>query len=202
MSAPKRSPIQRERDKTTIIELTLKGWTQRQIADHLEVDAAIINRELKKIKEEWRKEKLEDADLHIKQELRRLSMLEAEYWRGWERSQGNKESVFSERLATGRDDLGQAIGRIKTATRTETLIGDVQFLNGIAKVIESRVRLLGIAPAPPKQMKVLEAMQVLLDEGVALPDQAEIVHKGIVNMEEELKKLPQSIDSGSQKPSN
>lgn len=76
---PRRNPAQRLQDRATIAELTLKGWHQNRIAQYLEVDPAIINRELKSIKAEWKAESLEDTDVYIKSELRRIAMLEAEY---------------------------------------------------------------------------------------------------------------------------
>ena len=57
-----------------------------------------------------------------------------------------------------------------------------------------------VRPTPPwvidhvlgKNIPVLEAMQVLLTEGVATPDQARIIAEGISRMENELKRLPAS----------
>lgn len=158
--ANKRSPIQRERDELTIAELNLKGWTQRAIADHLELSVSMVNATLKKIKNQWAKQKLEDTDLAMKQELKRLSMLEAEYWKAWERSQGDQEVTLSERLASaGKGGQDGSIGRLKTATRIERKVGDVQFLNGINKVIESRCKIRGLnAPLELKVQEVAEAM--------------------------------------------
>ncbi len=144
MAAPKRSKIQRERDKLTISELHLKGWSQQRIADFLELDKSGISRELKRIKSEWKQETIEDHNLYIQQELRRLAMLEAEYWNAWERSQQGKETSLIEKLATGRNDLGEAMGRIKSATRVEQKVGDAVFLAGIQKVIDTRSKLLGL----------------------------------------------------------
>lgn len=163
--ANKRSPIQRERDELTIAELNLKGWTQRAIADHLEISVSMVNATLKKIKQQWAKQKLEDTDLAIKQELKRLSMLESEYWKAWERSQGDRELTLSERLATaGKDGQANKVGRLKTATRVESSVGDPQFLNGVAKVIDARCKLRGLNA--PIEFKVQELVQAKVSEEV------------------------------------
>lgn len=146
MAAPKRSKIQRERDRLTIAELHLKGWSQQRIADFLELDKSNICREIKKIKEQWKAETIEEHSLYVQQELRRLAMLEAEYWAGWERSQQGKETSLTEKLATGKDEQGNALGRVKLATRTEQRVGDAIFLNGIQKIIDARCKLLGLYP--------------------------------------------------------
>jgi IS30 family transposase len=57
--------------------LHLKGWSQQRIADLLELDKSNICRELKKIKDQWKAEAIEDHNLYVQQELRRLAMLEA-----------------------------------------------------------------------------------------------------------------------------
>jgi len=124
----------------------LKGWNQQRIADFLELDKSGICRELKKIKTEWKAATIEDHNLYIQQELRRLAMLEAEYWAAWERSQQSKESSLNERLATGKDESGQALGRVKLATRTEQRIGEAAFLNGILNCLKERAKLLGLYP--------------------------------------------------------
>lgn len=157
--ANKRSPIQRERDELTIAELSLKGWTQRAIADHLELDPSLINKTLKKIKEQWAKEKLESADVAMKRELKKLDLLEVENWRAWERSQGDRTLTLSERLATGMDKEGNAIGRLKTATKTEQAIGESAFLVELRRIIETRCKILGLnAPVELRVQEVAEAM--------------------------------------------
>lgn len=150
MAAPKRSKIQRERDRLTIAELYLKGWSQQRIADLLELDKSNICRELKKIKEQWKSQAIEDHNLYVQQELRRLAMLEAEYWAGWETSQQSKEISLNERLATGRDEVGQVLGRVKQATRTEQKVGDATFLNGVLSCVKERARLLDLYPKEVK----------------------------------------------------
>lgn len=93
-------------------------------------------------------------------------MLEAEYWAGWERSQHSKEMSLNERLATGRDEAGQVLGRIKQATRTEQKVGDAAFLNGILSSVKERARLLvDLYPkeAKPEATEATDATQRLSD---------------------------------------
>ena len=142
MAAPKRSKIQRERDRLTIADLHLKGWNQQKIADFLELNKSNICRELKKIRAAWQAETIEQHGLYVQKELKRLSMLEAEYWSAWERSQQSKESSLKERL--GLDGDGES--RVKIAKRTEQRVGDPAFLTGVQKVIDSRCKLLGLHP--------------------------------------------------------
>lgn len=143
MAAPKRSSIQRQRDRTTIAELYLKGWSQVRIAEYLELNQSNISRELKKIKSIWKAEAVRDYDLHVAEELRRLSMVESEYWEGWQRSQTAKEQTLQEKLtevAVGADS------KVKAQKRTESRVGDPRFLEGLLKCVEQRAKLLDLYP--------------------------------------------------------
>ena len=151
MAAPKRSKIQRERDRVTISELYLKGWSQAKIGEYLELNQSQISRELSKIKAAWKAEATRDYDLHVDEQLRRLAMVESEYWEGWERSQTAKEQSLQEKLteaATSRDS------KAKIQRRTETRIGDPRFLEGIVKCNQERSKLLDLYPASNSDQSV------------------------------------------------
>ena len=151
MAAPKRSKIQRERDRVTISELYLKGWSQAKIGEYLELNQSQISRELSKIKAAWKAEATRDYDLHVDEQLRRLAMVESEYWEGWERSQTAKEQSLQEKLteaATSRDS------KAKIQRRTETRVGDPRFLEGIVKCNQERSKLLDLYPASNSDQSV------------------------------------------------
>lgn len=139
-----RTKLQRQLDRETVARLTLQGWGQTEIAQFLEVDQSTVSRDLKAIQKQWKESSIRDFDLDRQQELQRLAMLEKEYWAAWERSQQSKEVSLNERLATGKDGAGQALGRVKLATRTEQRIGEAAFLNGILGCVKERAKLLGL----------------------------------------------------------
>lgn len=143
MAAPKRTKIQRERDRVTIAELYLKGWTQAKIADYLELSQPGIWRELKKIKELWIQQTIHNYDLFVVEELYRLAMIEAELWDGWQRSQVDKEQSLQEKLVGSTDS-----DRLKAQRRTESRVGDVRFLDKLLECIEQRAKLLGLYSQP------------------------------------------------------
>jgi hypothetical protein len=140
----KRSKIQQERDRVTIAELYLKGWSQSRIAEYLELDQSTICRELKKIKRAWKAEAVRDYDLHVDEQLRRLAMLETAHWEAWERSQTVKEQSLSEKLA---EAASGGDSKTKVQRRTETRIGDPRFLEGLLKCNQERSKLLDLYPS-------------------------------------------------------
>ncbi|MBD1847493.1 HTH domain-containing protein [Cyanobacteria bacterium FACHB-63] len=144
-----RSKIQRDRDLATIAELRLKGWTQQQIADYLEVNQATISRDLKALEQQWKESSLRDFDAERGMQLDRLELLEREYWQAWERSQESKQVSMREQLRNAiasEEGTTAGSGRVRMSTRTEEKIGDPQFLSGVAKVITERSKLLGLYP--------------------------------------------------------
>lgn len=167
-TGPKRNKIQRQSDCEAVARLTLQGWTQSDIAQFLELDQSTISRDLKIIQKQWKESSVRDFDLDRQQELKRLAMLEREYWAAWERSQQARESNSLEKFVTGKDDAGTTLGRVKQATRSQQQVGDAVFLNGIQRVIDARCKLLGLYPTErdstsevqlnPNQLSVISSL--------------------------------------------
>ena len=70
------------RDK--VRELTIKGWTQRQIAEELKIDHAIINRDLKHLRQQSSKNIQHYIDEHLPSEyenaINTMNMIVKEMW--------------------------------------------------------------------------------------------------------------------------
>lgn len=143
MPGPKRSKIQQERDRTTIAELYLRGWSQSKIGDYLDLDQSSVCRELKKIRAAWKAEAVRDYDIHIEEQMLRLSMIEAEHWGAWQRSQASREQTLTEKLS---EAVSGSDSRVKDQKRTESRVGDPRFLEGLLKCIQERSKLLGLCP--------------------------------------------------------
>ncbi len=139
MTGPKRTKVERVQDRALIAELLLKGWTQTAIGEHLEISQSQVSRELRRIKEDWKKESNRDFDLSVEQELKRLELIERTYWQAWEKSLQPKESTSSEKKGS----------EVKVGKRTEQRAGNPQFLKGVMECIDRRCKLLGL-DAPVK----------------------------------------------------
>lgn len=145
--AKNRNHLQRERDLEVTAELWLKGWSQSQIANYLEVSQPAVCRDLKAIKAKWNAQRLEKYDFYIHQELDRLRVLEKEVWQAWERSKTPKEQTLSEQLrsaAVDSEDLANVPAKVKVQRRTLDQVGDPKFLEQILKIHQARAKLLGL----------------------------------------------------------
>ena len=148
MAATKRTSFQIERDRREITDLYCQGWTQFAIVDRLNDDVdrnyqlsrQMISYDLRQIQKKWLASALVDFD-HIKaQEITKIDRLEREYWKAWEKSQEDEETVTQEGTLT-------TVEKIRKTRRGQ--VGDPRFLAGVQWCIERRCKIIGI-DAPTK----------------------------------------------------
>src|SRR5436190_12314643 len=84
-----------------VAELSLQGWSQPAIAEHLEVSQPTICADLKAIRQEWRDSAVRDFDELRAIELQKLDFMEREAWAGWFRSQKPAQSAVVTGDGTG-----------------------------------------------------------------------------------------------------
>lgn len=155
MAAPKRTPIQVNRDRLEIADHYLHGKFQFEIAEILSKDAnrgytltqQTISRDLRMIQLQWQRSSIVKFDEAKARELAKIDNLEREYWKAWERSKTEKK--HSEKAKTEGVTL-------KEVTRIQKweLIGDHRFLEGVQWCINRRCELLGLDA--PRRMHIIE----------------------------------------------
>lgn len=142
MSAPKRSEIQIERDRETITELSLKGWTQQRIADYLELSQSQVNYDLKKIRKSWLESSNVNINLERKIAMKKLELIEREAWGAWDRSQQPEVTELAERI-------NETINKEKVSRRSVSRVGDPNFLAKVLDVCKERHSILGLNQTKP-----------------------------------------------------
>lgn len=150
MAAPKRTPFERERDLHLTTTLYLKGKTQAEIAEELNVSREQIKYDLAIIQQRWRTDTAINLDEAKQKELSRIDTLERTYWDAWERSLEEKVKTRTEQSSNGgkgKDD--EPTKTAKASVEKETLLGNPAYLAGVMSCIERRCKLLGL-DAPVK----------------------------------------------------
>ena len=139
----RRTREQRERDLERISDHYLRGYTQWQIGEILGVTQQQICYDLKELQKRWKESALRNFDEAKAQELAKIDRLELEYWDAWHNSRGQKKISSTERtdMASGQ--------RNKAQIRTEDLLGDPRFLEGVRWCVDRRCKILGL-DAPSK----------------------------------------------------
>ena len=155
MAAPKRTVIQKERDRHKIAGLYCRGWTQQIIADYLNesddrehtLSRRMISYDIQSIIKAWRDSSLIDINSLKAAELLRINNLEQTYWDAWERSCEDEETKRLEGTLAPGEEKGKTTKQVVTR---KGQAGDPRFLTGIQWCIERRCKILGI-DAPAKQ---------------------------------------------------
>ena len=153
MAATKRSKFQIDRDRQMITDLYCQGMIQADIAERINTDPArhytltqqMISYDLKQIQNAWLKSSLRDFDEARARELAKVDRLEREYWRAWERSCEDAETIRQEgSRKPDREGMPPVEKIVKTA---KGQAGDPRFLQGVQWCIDRRIKILGIEAA-------------------------------------------------------
>lgn len=166
---PARSEHQLIEDRAIISRMYRQGYLQREIRDYLnsrEADVDFpegyvnitqqqISYDLKKIQQQWVDEMFTNIDQMRAEQLAKIDALEQEYWEAWRASKG--EQIKTRQKVDDIEKLKRDKSSVAVESTTEKIIspGDKQFLDGVMKCIETRIKLLGL-DAPQKMRWVDE----------------------------------------------
>src|SRR5262245_50640030 len=131
MAAKRRTPLQRERDLRETAALYLRGLTQAEIAQRLNVSRQQIGYDLKVQQRRWQESALADFNGKKAIELARVDELVRTYWEGWERSCQPRETSTQEKSQGGERQSDDR--RLKAAVRKEQRDGNPEFLRGVER---------------------------------------------------------------------
>lgn len=153
----KRTKDQREFDLVFCSNLFLRGYTYREISERLNEENArrgvgytitkqMVYWDMQQLLIEWKRERMENIDDYVTQELRKLDKMEVELWKAWERSKTGKLREKNRQNAKPRKvledgDNPEYYGYEETTT--ETSAGNPRFLDLLLNVQQRRAKMLG-----------------------------------------------------------
>jgi hypothetical protein len=157
----------------------LRGMPQRAIAKELGINTSTVTRNLRQVRKAWFERSIEAIGLRKADELAKLDQLELTYWDGWERSKKVKKVVTRQRVGLPQglvDSDGTILNehldpedakKEMVFIRTEIMVGDPAFLDGVMKCIDKRCKILGL-DAPNRNVNLdLNALSDLQLERLA-----------------------------------
>ena len=120
MATKSRSPLERERDLRQTAALYLRGLTQGEIAQRLNVSRQQIGYDLKVLQRRWQESAL--GDFHAKKaaELAKVDELERTYWEAWQRSGEAREVTTQERTQGSEGAANEARLKAGSARNSAT----------------------------------------------------------------------------------
>jgi predicted transcriptional regulator len=131
--------VARDRRRQEVARLSLRGWVQVEIAQHLGVTQGTVSNDLKAIRQQWRQSAVRDFDLAREEMLRSIETIKREAWDAWERSKKPQQEATVE---------GEA-PRQKTRKRIRNQNGDPRYLEIILRCGADQRAILGL-DAPTK----------------------------------------------------
>lgn len=115
---------------------------QREVATILGVSQQTISLDIKKIRAEYARKRLDRLQEYLNVELAKLDAVEREAWSAWERSIGKARKIVKKRNSNGDWEESES---------EEDLVGDPRFLTQVQAAVDRRIRLLGL-DAPQEVM--------------------------------------------------
>ena len=153
----KRTKDQMAFDLVFCSNLFLRGYTYREISERLNEENArsgvgytitkqMVYWDMQQLLIEWKRERMENIDDYVTQELRKLDKMEVELWEAWERSKTGKLREKNRQNANPRKvledgDNPEYYGYEETTT--ETSAGNPRFLDLLLNVQQRRAKMLG-----------------------------------------------------------
>lgn len=154
----KRSEEQRYYDIAFCSDLFLRGYTYRDIVAELNADLkkrgiaytislAMVYYDLQQCLIEWKRERLDNIDDYVTQELQKLDKMEVELWEAWENSkigkrrEKNRTSAKPRKVLTEDEKTADWYGYNETTN--ETSAGNPRFLDLLLNVQQRRAKMLG-----------------------------------------------------------
>lgn len=153
----KRNEEQREYDILFCSNLFLRGYSYREIQKALNEDLkkrdadytislAMVYYDLQQALIEWKRERFDNVDDYITQEIRKLDKMETEAWNAWETSKLGKErkkSRNSKKPNKVDAEVNDPSYYGYTEEATETSSGNPRFLDLLLNIQQRRAKLLG-----------------------------------------------------------
>lgn len=146
MMASRRTVVEIDRDRLDTAVHYLAGKSLREIAEWFsknrpyKVNVSHVARDLECVRIIWRERASQLVGERKAEELARLDRVEAEAWDAWDRSKKDSTKKFGERRTPSGGAAVETLGQ-----QTEQRDGNPKFLELVARCVEKRLDILGLA---------------------------------------------------------
>lgn len=176
-SGPKRTPTQREADRSIVAREILMGSSLREIAAMInnmddrdyEISFQTIGNDAQAILQEWQDERKAYIDKMMDRELAKLDLIEREMWDAWKKS---KEGRKSTKITGSKVTNGRVTGGDVAERKLEETTGDTRYIDKIQWCIEKRLSLLDLDS--PKKLDVNLTNNIGVGNAITYMDEVDI----------------------------
>lgn len=163
---PERGGLLKINHQAKIAEMYLRGYTQVQIAQELDISQPTVSNDLAAIRDRWRQAALVNFNEREQAELEKIDALEREYLKGYIESKEKRVIKTKKKVPRVVDEEGNmqvnTDGELETninhrieyvtaekIIREEEKVGDPRWLEGIQRCIDQRCKVLGLYRTTP-----------------------------------------------------
>jgi hypothetical protein len=155
MAAVKRTSDQRDADRALIVDLLIKGLSQREIAAVINADEdrpytitqQTAANDIRHIRKAWKEKYIGKHDEILGGQLAMLAKVKREALAEFERSKTNWSGKATKVKGTGGKEK-TTVNEVEQTNREEGRLGDPRYLDVILKATDREAKLLGLdAPA-------------------------------------------------------
>lgn len=127
----------REERRARVGDMVLTGRSLSYIASVIGVGLATVERDLKRLQDEWRTRQADGHDARVARQIARLDRIEAEAWGAWEQSKKPAERTVTRSVQkAGGDSLHSEL------VKTER-VGDAAFIASLTRLQQLRMEIEG-----------------------------------------------------------
>ena len=151
----------KEQRLAIVAKLISRGYNYRYMREELirqlnleSYSLSTLKKDIDTLVEEWRKERVDEADKSLQLELQRCDTVETEAWDAWERSKTEKTKTRAKQHAIASQvNVGQTkVTKVEQTKETEQQVGDPRFLDVVYKQQVERRKLLGMYAPEKKEL--------------------------------------------------
>lgn len=135
------SKSQREYNRAYLASKILEGVPITNAAEDLGISVQQAYYDMRIVRERWREMANVSIDERRSVELAKLDKLEATFWEGYRRScEATEKKIQRRRMMAGGKEQTEMV------LTQEEHVGDPRFLEGVARCIQQRAKLMGLEP--------------------------------------------------------
>lgn len=160
---------------SSVARMYIEGVKMWDIARALGIRPQTVRQHVDLLERYWRVQFAIDLDQQKRVTLAKLDYLEAQYWEGWHRSLKDAEENTTEtkpvKIIRGEESIGGGIAKARRTRKSRD--GHAQWLQGVERCIEMRMKILGLAAPERHDVRVTGGVNVSALSDAELMDMVE-----------------------------
>ncbi len=150
MASRKRTETEREADLAEVARLDRRGWSQREIAERMNVSQQQVCYDLKMLRRRYAAAQKPETAAAVEEKRQQFREVRKEAWDAWERSKENREREVKEKISGILGGEASATQKLKAVRTIEGRLPENEYLRTILMTLREEAELDALYP--PKKI--------------------------------------------------